>query len=257
MAIGERRKLGDNYRAALSATVMTYIDAAKELKSDPLGMKKLSIVGSTVLGAELPPGAVKNPGAKDSVWWVQVNDQGIPVKYTKLGNDLSKWRKSLNKQLKAWDKKSAIKKLQRKRATAGGIIAAVVVVAIVATVLTAGAAAAMGTPLIGSGMAAGGATGAAGGLGSEGVRQVLKATTSAASAGKSLIDMGTAAKSAMPGTTGAEVGAQAEMMSATIETDIETASEGPELIDYALWASGGLFVIALSALLLTKPKSQQ
>jgi hypothetical protein len=53
MAFGERKKMGDKYRTALTKTVLTYVETARQLNQDPLKMKNLRTMGSVVLGGEL------------------------------------------------------------------------------------------------------------------------------------------------------------------------------------------------------------
>lgn len=198
---GERRKMGDKYRKAVVATVLTYIDTARSKKKDPLKMKDLSFSGCVLLGAELPVGAVKKPGAKDSVWWVTLSVRGKPAKYTKLGDDLSKWRRKLNKQLKTWGQESAVKKLAHKRAVAGGIIAAVVVAVVVATILTAGAAGAFapGAAAAGGGAASGGAAAGGTAAAASSANAALMASGSASAANAAMVASATGAAGAASG----------------------------------------------------------
>ncbi len=144
MAFGERKKMGDKYRTALTKTVLTYVETARQLNQDPLKMKNLPTVGSIVLGGELQKSFPNlSFGPKDSVWWIVVNPYtGKVQSRRKLANDLSKWRRKLNKQLKAWGEKSAVKRLATKRLAAAAIVAAVTTAVVVAVVLTAGGAAA-------------------------------------------------------------------------------------------------------------------
>jgi hypothetical protein len=143
--------------------VLTYVETARQLNQDPLKMKNLRTMGSVVLGGELKK-AFPNLsfGPKDSVWWVIVSpDTGKVQSRRKLANDLSKWRRSLNKQLKAWGEKSAVKSLATKRLASAAIIAAVTTAVVVAVVLTPagpalGAAAAKAAKGVGSAAAAGG-----------------------------------------------------------------------------------------------------
>lgn len=163
MAFGERKKMGDKYRTALTKTVLTYVETARQLNQDPLKMKNLPTVGSIVLGGELQKSFPNlSFGPKDSVWWIVVNPYtGKVQSRRKLANDLSKWRRRLNKQLKAWGEKSAVKRLATKRLAAAAIVAAVTTAVVVAVVLTPagpalGAAAAKAAKGVGSAAAAGG-----------------------------------------------------------------------------------------------------
>ena len=179
MAFGERKKMGDKYRLALTATVLNYIDTARQLKQDPMGLASLPTTGTVLLGAEI------GKSSPDSVWWITLNPNTGGMSGSKqLHYDLSKWRKQLNTQLKTWGQKSAVKMLRNKRARNAGIVAAVVVAVAAATVLTLGAAG-----VIGAGAGAGaGAAGA--GAATTAVATTATTTTAAAGGGTAL---GTAA----------------------------------------------------------------
>lgn len=210
--LGERAKMAKKYRVALTATVLTYIDTAKQLVSDPLSISRLPITGSVVLGGEL------GLRPKDSVYW-QVIDPATckPLKPIKLADDLSKWRKALNKQLKAWGQRSEVKRLATKRAIAGGVIAALVVAAVVATVLTFGGAgpaiggAALAVTTTGEatvGVSTAGAAAIAGGTGgASSIGPVVKAIGQAAASG--VVNAATAGLSEMSPNQAASLSQQA------------------------------------------------
>lgn len=214
MALGERKKMGDKYRTAVTATVLTYIETAKQLGQDPLGMARLSTTGSVVLGAELSPKVGKSLTPKDSVYWVVVNPRtGKIGGYVRVAPDLSKWRRKLNSQLKSWGEKSAVKQLAKKRAITGAIVAAVTTAVVIAIVLTAGAAAGpaaaaaasqggagAGAAAAGGGISAGGAAAGAtgGGASLTGLMQGFQALSAAAASGQDLAGQATAAEGAMP-----------------------------------------------------------
>jgi hypothetical protein len=227
MAFLERKRMGDKYRKAITATVLTYIDTAKQMRSDPLGLAKLSPTGSIVLGGELRKATGKKHSFPDSVWWVTINpDTGRMRTPVLISTDLSKWRKKLNKQLEdEWGRISAVKRLAKKRATTGAIVAAVTTAAVIAIVLTAGGAApgvAAGASSASAG--AGGAAGAAGAGGAAGaagtakaaagttvkVLSSLKAISQAASQGKDLEGQAQAATQSMPPETAAVVVTEAQ-----------------------------------------------
>ncbi len=237
MAFAERKKMGNKYRQAVTATVLTYIDTAKQLNQDPLGLVKLSPVGTVLLGAELGFKLNKKMGPDDSVWWITVNPaNGTIVKHKQLAADLSAWRKKLNKQLKAWDQKSAVKQLTRKRATTAGIVAAIVVAVVVVSVLTVGAgtagAAAGGAAAANAAAVAtvGGTSGtalgtAAGTGGTAALLPALKAIGAAASAGGSLAQQAQAGKASLPPEYVAAVDQDAASVTEQVETDIAAPDE--------------------------------
>ena len=100
MAFGERKKMGKKYRTAITASVLTYIETAKQMRQDPLKMARLPTTGAIILGWELGRKLGKKIKPKDSVWWVTVNPKtGEVGRQIHLGPDLSKWRKKLNQQL--------------------------------------------------------------------------------------------------------------------------------------------------------------
>jgi hypothetical protein len=221
MAFLERKRMGDKYRKAITATVLTYIDTAKQMRSDPLRMAKLSPTGSIVLGGELRKATGKKHSFPDSVWWVTINpDTGRMRTPVLISTDLSKWRKKLNKQLEdEWGRISAVKRLAKKRATTGAIVAAVTTAAVIAIVLTAGGAA----PGVAAGAssASAGAGGAAGAAGAGGTAKAaagttvkvlssLKAISQAASQGKDLEGQAQAATQSMPPETAAVVVTEAQ-----------------------------------------------
>lgn len=270
MAIGERTKMGDKYRTALTATVLTYIDTAKQLRSDPLVMTYLQPTGAIVLGEELSRKLGKNlGGAKDSVYWLTINPRtGAVANYYKLGTDLSKWRKALNKQLKAWDQKSAVKQLSRKRATTAGVIAAVTVAIVVLTIVTVGAAtgpaaaaaaagagsggaaAATGTgTAVATGVAAGGGgtalTGAGGTAGLAAALKAAEAISKAAQAGKSMNDIATAALQTLPADRAQALETQAIDDAAYTETAISKSETAASLPGWVMPAAGVTGVVAL------------
>lgn len=144
--------MDDKYRRAFTATILTYISTAKDVGQDPLGLAKLPLAASIVTGRELSlrlGRTIHKKNEKDSLWWVRVDPaSGKMLGYEKIATDLSKFRAKLNKQLKAWGKKSDIKKLMTKRAVNIAIVAGVTTAVIVATVVLVtvpGAAAAAGT----------------------------------------------------------------------------------------------------------------
>ena len=200
MAFGERKKMGDKYRTALTKTVLTYVETARQLNQDPLKMKNLRTMGSVVLGGELKkafPGL--SFGSKDSVWWVIVSpDTGKVQSRRKLADDLSRWRRKLNKQLKAWGEKSAVKRLATKRLASAAIIAAVTTAVVVAVVLTAGGAAAgAGAAATAKGAAGTAATaGTAGGKKLAGLFKGLKGIAN--EQGKNLLTQALSAERSMP-----------------------------------------------------------
>jgi hypothetical protein len=211
--IFERAQMTDAYRQALTATVLTYNAAAKEAGEDPLALRKLSNLGAAVLGGEI--GSHVGTRSKDSVWWVTVNpNTGSPAAYTWVADDLSKWRRQLNAQLKAWDQKSAVKQLSTKRLEVAGVIAAVVVAVVVITVLTVG---------VGTAPAAGGGGGiGAGALSS--LQPALKAIGKVAQVGGSLEQQAQAGKQALPPQAEAQVEHDAQATTAQVSTDIATSS---------------------------------
>lgn len=132
MAIGERRKLSNKYRHAATASVLSYVDMATQLKQDPLGLKDLH-VGTVFLGAELSDRLGKDMGPNDGVWWVWLDPKtGKMLGHKQLGSDLSKWQKQLSAQLKAWGQKSEVKQQNNKRNRNAGFVAALLVTAAVA-----------------------------------------------------------------------------------------------------------------------------
>lgn len=271
-SVFERKKLGDAYRTAITTTVLTYIETAKDLKKDPLGMKTLPISGAIVLGGELPErrnskGQKLSNGASDSVWWVVVSaaQNGAPTQFIKLADDLSKWRSSLNKQLKEWDEKSAVKKLSSSRAALGGVIAAVVVATVVITVVTfgtgSGAAAAGGAAAANAAaanMAAATAAATAGaavpaGLtaagGSAGLLAALEAVDKAASAGKSVADAAAAVKQILPNQNAEKLSLVGQQAAAESEMDQAAPSEPSSDIPWVLPVMlmlGGLSLLAFA-----------
>ena len=183
MAILERKKLGDKYRAAVNATVLAYNEESRERGDDPLDLNHLNMLGSVMLGKELADKMERNAyGKADSVWWVSLDPvTGAFARKEPIAGDLSKWRKELNRQLKEWGTTSAIRELQKKRLKNGLIVAAIATAVAVATLVTAGAALGPGAGALSGVMTAFQATGAwiagAGGIAglTESARVVLDA----------------------------------------------------------------------------------
>jgi hypothetical protein len=261
MAFGERKKMKDKYRTAVAASVLEYIDTAKQLRKDPLRMARLSTLGSVVLGGELKKSTGRKHGPNDSVWWVVVNPHTGRVSSTKqIAPDLSKWRKSLNKQLTAWGKKSAVKQLAKKRRTRGLVIAAITTAVVIATVVTVGvatgpmaagaaAAGASGSgaaAAAGGGVSAGTAAAASGGGGTAltGLFKGMQAISAAASAGQGLAGQASAAEAAVP---------PAQMQMITTEV---TAIEAPIYTQPLFWVgvTGVTVLVVGGAMLLAKDK---
>lgn len=155
MSVFERKQFGKGkagYRAreALAASILLW--------SSHAGGPRLPAVGAPLLGGELSPSRKPH----DSVWWV--TPTGQPVK---IGDDLSRLKKTIRKDLKAVGMDSPATQLARKRWARAGIVAGIAVLATVAIVVTAGIAS--GAIAVG----AGGATATTGGtLGAAGVVKV-------------------------------------------------------------------------------------
>lgn len=239
MGFLERKQLGDKYREAITATVLVYRDTSKQLGLDPLSLAKINPRGAVMLGGEVG----KKP--KDSVWWVWANSQGKYGGRKKLADDLSKWRRKLNKQLKAWDKKSPVKRLSTRRAVAGGVVAAVVVATVVVIAVTAGAAAPAAAPAAaaaaGGGGGAGGAVAGGGGAAFAAVGGALKTLGQNAD----LQTLADAAKGVMSPQEQQAVEAQAQETAVVVEEDVE--KEGINWVPWAIGAGvlglGGLVVL--------------
>lgn len=138
MGIFERKSMNDKTRLLTTETVLLYIDTAKQVNSDPMGLTKLNPVGSVFLGDELQG---KVNGEKDSVWWVAVDPSTGRTTATQLGPDRSKWQRAIGDWLKRWGEKSPVRARAQRRGVAIGIVAAIVVAAVIAIVATGGLAA--------------------------------------------------------------------------------------------------------------------
>jgi hypothetical protein len=138
MGFLERNKMSDKYREAVLTTVLTYQECARATNSDPLRLLRLSAEGVPFTGKELAKKLGVDPntlGDNDSVWWVTGDPDTMQVtSHVQIATDIGDFRKAINKQLKKWGKKSALKELAKKRAIIAGAIAAVVVVVVVAIV---------------------------------------------------------------------------------------------------------------------------
>lgn len=173
MGIFERKRMNDKTRLLTTETVLLYIDTAKQVNSDPMGLTKLPVTGAVFLGDELK-GTVR--GEKDSVWWVAVDPNTGRTTATQLGPDRSKWQRAIGDWLKRWGELSPVRARARKRGIAIGVVAAIVVAAVVIVVASGGTAA----------VAAGAAAPALSAGGAGGVGAGATGTAQAATAGKAL-----------------------------------------------------------------------
>ena len=240
MGFGERAKMTKGYREAITATVLTYMETAKELGQDPLGMARLPMTGCVFLSKEL-----NMPRPNDAAYWAVLDPAtGKVISKVKLADDLSRWRQGLNAQLAAWDQKSIVKQRRNKRARNGAIIAAIVVAVAVTAVFAAplvlgGGGAAAASAGTGSGAAAGAA-----GFGPK-ILKALGALGRAAAQGKDLAAAAAAGEAALPPDLqqGVETVADQTSYEAAGESD---PKDKMAWIAAAIVAAGGLVALAVA-----------